>query len=310
MNKHVALVLGSTGFIGSNLVKKLVNLKREVISFSRSSSPPLSGVQHITGDFSDLKVIKTLLKTRPSVIYALIGLSGQVNTNSNPEESYKVNVLTYLNFLELVRKNLPTTHLIFSSSRLEYGKPVYLPVDEQHPIQPLSWYGVHKHFISDYCQFIYRLYIQPTTVFRTSNPYGPHKVNGNRRYNVVNFFVDQALNNRQITLFGKGEQVRDYLYIDDLIEAFLAVSQNKTSFGKIYNVGGGDGVSLKQIAQEIVSQTGKGVIRTVPWPQEYKKVETGDYISNIAKISREIGWKPSTTLKVGIQRTITFQNKL
>ena len=246
----------------------------------------------------------------PEILQILVGLSGQVNSNIHAHESFEVNVLAYLQFLNLVRFKLPNAHLIFSSSRLEYGKPVYLPVDEQHPIQPLSLYGIHKHLISDYCQFLFRVHQFPTTVIRTSNPYGPHKFRRNHSYNVINYFVDLALKNKEIKLFGGGRQQRDYLYIDDLVEAFLAIEQNPKSFGKIYNVGSGKGITLNQISTVIVSQAGKGIIKILPWPDEYKQVETGDYISDISKITKEIKWKPKTSLSEGIRNTISFQNLL
>lgn len=310
MKKSSYLVLGSSGFIGTNLVKKLLEKNVEVVTFSRKPSPYQKKVKHIIGDFEDVSVVKKALRCKPDVIYCLVGLSGQVNSLKHQTLSYKINVAAHINFFNLVIKNHPRTHIIFSSSRLEYGKPRYLPVDEQHPIQPLSLYGLHKHFISDYCQFLFNTYGLPTTVFRTSNPYGPHMETGNGLYNLVNFFIDQSLKNHEIKLFGTGKQQRDYLYIDDLIEVLMAVGQNKKSFGKIYNIGSGKGIALKQVVEEIISQTKKGIIMTIPWPKIYKDVETGDYVSDISFIYQDMKWRPIISLKDGLRKTITYQKSL
>lgn len=304
------LVLGSTGFIGTNLVQKLISEGETVVSFSTRDKSQFRQVNHIKGDIRDTGSIKKVLNLKPNIIVSLVGISGQVFTDLKPNLSYEINVTAHIQLLDLILKYCPYTKFIFSSSRLEYGKPKYLPVDEKHPIQPISHYGIQKNLVSSYCTFLNRKYGLDISILRTSNPYGPHLTNQKANYNIVNYFVDQSLRGRNLTIFGTGIQKRDYLYIDDFIDALIRVSKNKKSRGNIYNIGSGRGISLVKVAQEIGKNVPKTKIVYQTWPSHEKIVETGDYISDISKIKRELKWTPTVSLQQGIKKVIRFQKSL
>jgi len=196
--------------------------------------------------------------------------------------------------------------IVFPSSRLVYGKPRYLPVDEGHPVAPESIYAAHKLAVENYHLIYGHLYGLKATVLRISNPYGPMQAGESRPYGIANRFIQAAVSGKQISLFGDGSQRRDYLYIDDLVDALLRAAWTEESRGKIYNIGDGKGTSMLELAELAVAAAGRGVIVRVPWPEEYRAIETGDYLSDITLARRELGWRPVTELSEGIVHTVKF----
>ncbi len=140
------------------------------------------------------------------------------------------------------------------------------------------------------------------TIFRTSNVYGPHSNAFFKGYNVVNHFIDLANKNQVLTIFGDGEQERDYLYIDDLIDAFLLAISPKAT-GQIYNLGFGNGIRFKEMVKLIIKMVGKGSLKLVKWAKEFESIETGSYVTDINKIKKELGFTPKIDFVEGIKRT-------
>jgi nucleoside-diphosphate-sugar epimerase len=206
--------------------------------------------------------------------------------------------------LEACRTFNPGVSIVFSSSRLVYGKPQYLPVDEKHPLSTESIYAAHKLAVENYHLIYGKLYGLKATVLRISNPYGPFQAGEGRAYGIANSFIQAAVSGRPITLFGDGSQRRDYLYIDDLVNAFLLAASAPDSRGKIYNIGEGQGKSLLELAELAIEVAGRGTIDRVPWPEEYRVIETGDYLSDISRARHELGWSPCTVIREGIERTV------
>lgn len=305
INKRV-LVLGSTGFIGRHLTRMLIGKYREVISFSSTSQSSFD-IKHIVGDFRDQKIQNQLVKYKPEIVVSLIGLSGQTVSDANPDKFFSVNVVANIQFLHTLLKHIPDAKFIFSSSRLEYGKPKYLPVDEKHPENPLSEYGIQKNIVSKYIQFLHRKYSFAGVILRTSNPYGPDTSDYKGKYNVINYFINRAMQGKTIELYGRGSQLRDYLYIDDFVSAVFCAMNLHKSNGQVYNLGYGRGISLLQMSKKIVKIIGSGSIEFTQWPIGRRIVETGSYISNIAKIRDELGWVPNITFEDGIERTYQYQ---
>lgn len=299
------LILGSTGFIGSNLVETLVNLGAHVHSYSRSPIKQNNrNISHTVGDIMDKKRLEMALKSRPDVIINLVGYSGQVRSNRHEMESLTINALSHIKLLQRVRTQCPKAKVIFSSSRLEYGKISKLPVNEDHPASPLSFYGLHKHFATEYSLYISKYFGLDTVAIRSSNPFGPHPERYPSSYNILNSFIDLANGNKPITIYGRGHQIRDYIFIGDLVDAFVACSVSPNTKGKVYNLGSGKGTRVIDAAKLILNLLGKGAIKHIPWPREEKQVETGDYIADIKKIIRDTKWTPHVSLKKGLEITI------
>ena len=291
-NKKI-LVTGGSGFIGENFIKRLKILNEDVVNYDISNG----------NDILDKKSLAEFIKKKYDVIYHLAGYSGSSESNENVEKSYRINTFATVNLLNLISRYSPNTKIILSSSRLEYGVPKYLPVDEKHPTNPTSAYGLSKLAATQMAMVYYRKNGLDVTVFRTSNVYGPHPPAKFTGYNTINHFIDLAKNNKILTIFGDGEQERDYLYIGDLIDAFI-LTAIKNSDNKIYNLGFEQGIKFKDMVYLIVKKVGKGKGEFKDWPKDFKDVETGSYISDISKIKKELGFKPKINFEEGVYKTV------
>src|SRR3989344_6098974 len=289
------LITGGSGFIGSHLIKKLQNLQAEIDNFDLS----------LGFDIQNSKQLKTYIKKEYDVVFHLAGFSGSAMSNKDQVKSFKINSLATVNLCELICNYSSKTKLMLSSSRLEYGNPQYLPVDENHPTIPTSAYGLSKLIATQMAQNYHKRDNLDVTIFRTSNVYGPHQSSEFGGYNVINHFIDLATQNKTLTIYGQGEQERDYLYVDDLIEAFLLTLSIKSA-GQIYNLGYGKGIKFIEMAKLIIKIVGRGNLKFVKWPQDFKKVETGSYVSDITKIREDLGFIPRITFEKGIQKNLVF----
>ena len=296
-NKKI-LITGGTGFIGSNLTKRLKELGADVTIFDLA----------LGHDIQNQSELSSFIKKNFDAIYHLAGFSGSEKSNRHRLKSFKVNTIATVNICEFLVKYSPKTKLIISSSRLEYGKPIYLPVDENHPTLPMSTYGLSKLAATQMALIYHKKDNLDVTVFRTSNVYGYHQNTKFAGYNIINHFIDLARQDRAIKIFGNGNQERDYLFIDDLLRAFiLAISQKAA--GKIYNLGQGRPIKFKDMAKLIVQKVGLGKVVFTKWPKQIEEVETGGYISDISKIKKELGFYPKVDFEEGIARTLESNAK-
>lgn len=296
LKKKRMLITGGAGFIGGNLRLRLAKLGAKVDIYDQVDG----------NDITDTNNLASFIRRKYDAVYHLAGFSGSRESNLEREKSFNINTLATAALCELIVKFSPKTKLIVSSSRLEYGKPQYLPVDEKHPTMPTSAYGLSKLCATQIALVFAKNNGLDVTVFRTSNAYGSHILNKFSGYNVINHFVDLVKTNKSLTIFGRGSQKRDYLYVDDLVDAFILASQKK-SYGQIYNLGFGQGIKLVEMAKLIISTVGGGRIKFVKWPKDYQLIETGDYISNISKAKKDLGFSPKVDFKEGIRKTINYK---
>jgi nucleoside-diphosphate-sugar epimerase len=307
------LVTGGLGFIGINTCLRLLELGADVTALDNFIPPDLTGridlgrsrLRIAVADIRDEEKLERVALDQ-QVIFNLAGKSGAVDSNRAPLNDLEINCRGQLNLLEACRAFNPGVTIVFPSSRLVYGKPRYLPVDESHQLAPESIYAVHKLAVENYHLIYGRIYGLKTTVLRISNPYGPMQSGESRAYGIANRFIQAAVAGKAITLFGDGGQRRDYLFIDDLVDAFLRAGFAETARGRIYNIGDSRSVSVLELAEMAVAAAGAGEIRRVPWPEEYRVIETGDYQSDSNRARRDLGWKPFTEIRDGIDRTVAF----
>ena len=306
------LVTGGLGFIGLNISQRLLNLGATVTvldnfmptEISKQLSDLLTNIKVAIADIRDEEKVERVVRDQ-EVIFNLAGKSGAADSNKTPLNDLDINCRGHLTILEACRVFNPGVAIIFPSSRLVYGKPLYLPVDEKHPLSPESIYAAHKLAVENYHLIYGNLYGLKSTVLRISNPYGPFQAGEGRAYGIANSFIQAAVSGRPITLFGDGSQRRDYLFIDDLVEALLCAASVEEARGRIYNIGDGQGTSLLELAEMAVLVAGRGKIVRVPWPEEYRAIETGDYLSDISLARNELGWNPSMDIREGIERTVS-----
>tara|TARA_B100000073_G_C23675491_1_gene550371 strand:- start:39 stop:1025 length:987 start_codon:yes stop_codon:yes gene_type:complete len=312
------LINGGLGMIGSTIAKILVEAEAEVSIVDAMIKP-------FGANLFNIKKIKDQVKTSIFDIKntndlkkeiedkdVIFNLAGQVAHNDsiiNPLYDANMNYLYQLNVMECIRQVNPNAKIIFSGSRLQFGKIENVPVDENHVSHPETPYAFHKQTTENMYQFYNRQHDIDTVVFRIANPYGPRGQIKHSKYTIINFFIRQALEGKTISIFGEGNQLRDYIFVEDLANAFIAASISTKSKGQIFNIGSGKGTSFIKMVKTIIQFVGKGSFQNVPWPKNYINVETGDYITNITKAKSILKWKPEIDFEEGIRMTVEYYIK-
>jgi nucleoside-diphosphate-sugar epimerase len=183
------------------------------------------------------------------------------------------------------------------------------PVDENHPLNPLTPYALNKTAAENLYLYYQRVYNIPVVIFRIANPYGPRCQMQHSKYAIINWFIRNAMEDKEIMIFGNGSQMRDYIFVEDLADAFIKASIEDKASGEIFNIGSGIGTKFYDMVTIIVEIVGKGKIKEIPWPSNYLNVETGDYITDITKIKKYLEWTPKYDLNEGILLTIEYYKK-
>jgi UDP-glucose 4-epimerase len=307
------LVIGGLGFIGVNLTDRLSALGATVTVITRSRARHYDraleyetrGVQIVEGDLRNLGDMSRAVVGQ-QVIFNLAGESGAVRSMEDPTADLDVNCGGNLVLLDAMRKFNRAAKLIFVGSRLEYGRPATLPVSEEDATEPLCVHAIHKLAVEEYLRLYGRLFGLKFAIARMTNPYGPGQPADRTAYGVVNRLIHMALADRALTIYGDGAQRRDYIYVEDAVAALLCLGESAASDGRIYNVGSGDGTRLIDMAQAIIRIAGGGRIEHVEWPPLAAQIETGDFVADISRARRELGWVPMVGLQDGLGRTVEF----
>ena len=303
------LILGAAGFIGRHLSAALLTCGAYLTLSAttvRSFSAMLSQsdqVTHVICDVRDGVSVRAAVMEQ-EVVFNLAGRSGSVGSVLQPELDAHVNLLGALAVLEAVRLYSPSTKIVFPSSRLVYGRTDRLPVSEETPLMPTTPYGVHKLAAELHHLNYGHLLGLRTTALRISIPFGAHLYVSARDYGVANRFVQLAVQDQPLPIYSPGCQLRDYVYVDDLVSALGLVGATEVSDGRVYNVGSGEGVALADFARLVVAEAGRGRLEFRDWPEISLAVETGDFVADINRIRSELGWAPRVSLREGVQRTI------
>ncbi len=316
-NKRV-LITGGLGFIGSNLAHRLVTLGAQVTLID--SMLPLYG-----GNFFNIHDIRDKvevnlcdIRDRPAIDYLVRGqdyifhLAGQVShvdSILDPFTDVDINVNGTLAILEALRKHNPGARLIFTGTRGQYGPAIKQPVDELAPTNPKGMYAITNLAAEKMILMYNEVHNVKGVSLRITNTYGPRHQMKHNRYGVVNWFLRLALDDQAIPLMGDGKILRDYLYIEDLVEGLLTTAQFDQTFGEVFNMGRGEGISFIELAETIVELTGQGSIRFVPFSEERKALEPGDYVGDYHKIQHYTGWEAKTDLRHGLKKTIEYYRK-
>lgn len=304
------LVTGGLGFMGFNLVRALQQTDARLSVLSRSWPPlpgsvesTLGGVSFFHGDIRDPAVVDEAV-AGCEVIFHLAGKSGPAASNASPLEDLDVNSRGLLTLLDACRHLNNPVKIVFPSSRLVYGASPKQPTPESAPTAPLSVYGIHKWAAEQYLLLYERLYGMRVSILRITNPYGPFQRPEQNRYGVVNWFIHQAMHDQALTVYGDGAQLRDYIHVDDVVDAFLVAGAAPEADGRIFNVGSGRGISFLEMATLIVRTARRGSIKHVEWPADAAVVETGDFIADTTLIGEHLGWQARIPFEAGIKDVI------
>ncbi len=316
-NKNV-LITGGLGFIGSNLAIKLVELGANVTiidSVIPEYGGNLKNIESINDqvkiNYSDVRdefSIKYLIKNQ-DFLFNLAGQTSHIDSMHNPFQDLEINAKSQLSILEACRKNNPDIKIVFASTRQLYGRPQYLPVDENHPIIPVDVNGINKMSGENYHLLYNNIYGIKTCVLRLTNTYGPRLRIKDARQTFLGIWIRNIIEEKPFLIFGDGSQIRDYNYVDDVVDAFiLAALSNKTN-GHIYNLGDPNPITLKETASLLIEENKKGTYNVIPFPEDRKSIDIGDFYANFSKINKDLGWYPKTSFREGISETLIYYKK-
>lgn len=308
------LVTGGLGFIGSNLARELVEAGAHVLLID-SLVPEYGGSLHnIAGikdavqvnisDVRDVHSFRTLIKGQ-DYAFNLAGQTSHLDSMEDPYTDLEINARSQLSILEACRRLNPAVKVVFASTRQIYGRPQYLPVDEQHPIVPVDVNGINKTAGEWYHLLYGEVYGIPVAVLRLTNTYGPHMRVKDARQTFLGYWFRLLITGQELTIYGDGLQRRDFNYVDDAVRALLLAAARDEANGQAYNLGGDEVVSLLELAKKLVAIAG-GSFRLVPFPPERKAIDIGDYFADFTKIRNSLGWEPRVPLDEGLERSIDF----
>lgn len=280
--KKRVLVTGSDGFIGRHLVRRLEKEEAEVkVLDSRK-------------DIRRWNEVKNLVKTAKGIdiVFHLAAFTYIPFCWKNPRVTYETNVLGTLNTLELCRL-CQVKKLVFMSSYV-YGVPKYLPVDENHPVEPTNPYSKSKKLAEELCKTYYDDYGLNTVILRPFNVYGE----GQSSNFLIPSIVQQVLKNKEVRLKDPAPK-RDFLYIADMVDVFLKASLYEGRGWEIFNIGAGKSYSVREIVAKLIKIHGKKV--NVVYNEEERKGEIMDVVADISKAKKELDWQPETRIEEGLR---------
>jgi UDP-glucose 4-epimerase len=310
------LITGGLGFVGSNLAHRLAEIEDVDITIIDSLSEDQGGnLQNIEGirdrvklhvaDMGDSWVINHLVGG-VDYIFNLAGSVSHVDSMRLPQRDLQLNCSIHLTLLEACRMFNPHVKIVYTSTRTVYGKPTYLPIDEQHRIQPTDINGINKYAAEMYHLLYQRAYGLRTVNLRLTNTYGPRQQIYHNRQGFIAWFIRQAIDGETIELFGEGKQSRDMNYVDDVVDAILLAGLSEEAEGENFNLGHHQIVTLAEIANKLISLTRRGATVGVPFPPERQLTDVGNCNCSYKKIEQVLGWRPQIDLDEGLRRTIEF----
>jgi nucleoside-diphosphate-sugar epimerase len=304
------VVTGGLGFIGSNLTHRLiadgadvivVDSLEERLGGDRANVP--DGVEVLIADIGRAEVAEAVAGAD-----AIFNIAGQVSHHESmvdPLRDLELNVRSHLAFLETLRRVSPDVVVVQTSTRQVYGRPLYLPVDELHPTNPLDVNGIDK-LACEQLHLVYaRVHGLRASSLRLTNVYGPHQHLGREGLGFLPVFVRRALAGEEIQLFGDGSQLRDCLFVNDVVDALLRAASCERAIGEVFNLGHTEALTLAEIARLTIAAAGTDShVACVPWPSDLERIDIGSFQGDFSKAERILGWTPTTSFADGITTTL------
>ena len=316
--KKNILITGGLGFIGANLAIRLVELGADV-TLVDSLIPEYGGnlfniepvqdrVRVNIADVRDEFSMDYLVQGRDYLFY-LAGQTSHLDSMRDPYTDLDINCRAQLSILEACRKNNPGVKIVYASTRQIYGKPDYLPVDEKHLLHPTDVNGINK-MAGEWYHILYNnVYGVRAVSLRLTNTYGPRMRVKDARQTFLGIWLRRVIEGEPIEVWGDGLQLRDFNYVDDVVDALLLVAACDEANGQIYNLGSDETINLRELAARLIALNGRGECKIIPFPPDRKAIDIGDYYSDFGLIRRTLGWTPQVGLEEGLHRTLAYYRK-
>lgn len=295
-------VLGAAGFIGKNLCQNLLKQGYSVRAFGRSHTVPsaLLGCEWVSGDFLDPTSVASAIKDC-DVIFHLVTSTTPFIANADMLADLNSNVVGSLHLLNACRNNGVRRIIYVSSGGTIYGIPKQIPTPETAPTNPITAYGISKLAIEKYLALYEYLYSMQYRVLRVANPFGPHQL-ASKNQGVIPTFIQRALADKPIDIWGDGTIIRDYVYIDDVVEALLLATTHDGP-SREFNIGSGKGYSLNKIVETISAQLN---VKIQVDRRPSRSVDVPASTLDISLANNELKWRPQTTFNQGLESTISW----
>jgi UDP-glucose 4-epimerase len=309
------MITGGLGFIGSNLARRLVELGADVLLVD-SLIPDYGGnlfniagienrVRVNVADVRQASTMNYLVRDR-EIIFNIAGQVSHIDSMKDPHTDLDINCRSQLTLLEACRHHNSDAKVIYASTRQIYGKPEYLPVTEQHLVRPTDVNGINKA-AGEYYHLVYNnVFGIRASALRLTNVYGPRQLLKHNRQGFIAWFIRLALEDKEISIFGDGSQIRDFVYVDDAVDAFLRAGACDACHGEVFNVGGDEQIAHRDLVEVLIDAAGSGRYTFVEWPAEKKAIDIGSFYADSSRFRRTTGWAPRVGLREGLTRTLAY----
>jgi UDP-glucose 4-epimerase len=240
------------------------------------------------------------------VIFNLAGQVSHIDSMRDPYTDLEINCRSQLSILEACRRNNPKVKVVFAGTRQVYGKPDFLPVTEQHLVRPTDVNGINK-VAGEYYHLVYNnVFGVRACSLRLTNIYGPRQLVKHSRQGFIGWFIRLAVEDREIEVYGDGSQLRDFVFVDDAADAFLRAGASDACNGEVFNVGGLEPVSHRDLVQLLIEVAGSGRVRYIDWPADKKAIDIGSFYADSSRFRAVTGWEPRVGLREGFERTVAY----
>ncbi|MDD1662526.1 MAG: NAD-dependent epimerase/dehydratase family protein [Methanomicrobiales archaeon] len=307
MKRHL-LITGGAGFIGSHLAQRCLSMGCDVtiidnLATGRRENIP-AGAAFIEGDISDGRTLDHIPPGRIDAVLHLAAQSSGEISNEHPDLDLRINTLgTLLLLLFCLRRRIP--RFLYASSMAVYGDPACNPVSEGEPVRPLSFYGISKLASEMYVNHFGSGGLA-TTCFRMFSVYGPGQNLENMKQGMVSIFMAYLLEGKPVHVKGSGDRFRDFIYVDDVVEAWIRALDNPATYGKVYNLGTGVRTPVRELVREEILAFGLNPDRyRVNYSGSTPADQFGLY-ADISNLEKDLGWKPVISLNLGISRMVSW----
>lgn len=309
------LITGGLGFIGSNLAHSLVALGADVVVVD-SLIPDyggnlfnIEGIQdRIRVNLADVRqesAMNLLVRDR-EVIFNLAGQVSHIDSMRDPYTDLEINCRSQLSILEACRHYNSAVKVVYAGTRQVYGKPDFLPVTEAHLVRPTDVNGINKAAGENYHLLYNSVFGIRACSLRLTNVYGPRQLVKHSRQGFIGWFIRLAVEEKEIHIFGDGTQLRDFVFVDDAVDAFLRAGALDVCNGQVFNVGGLEPIAHRDLVVLLLEVAGAGRHRFVPWPANKKAIDIGSFYADWSRFEAATGWKPHVPLREGLARTVSY----